>query len=161
MENNGFAKAELATVPAGPIYYRVTGSGQFLEYDLKQSAMDPAGPCQEDRFEPNNFENLATELGTGGIHHWLRLCGQDKDLFSISVPPYSTLTAITKRPFGQGYADIVIYDPDGNAIGKQVDFGNGAQVATVVETAGLYIIEVADGTGQATSLAYDLGVFID
>ena len=161
MSNGGFAKAEIPVVPPGPVFYRISGGGPFLEYNLKQRATDPMGPCQEDRFEPNNFENLATPLGTGGINHWLRLCAQDKDLYSISVPPYSTLTVITKRPFGGGYADIVIYDSDGNAIGKEVDLGNGAQVATVIETAGLYIIEIADGTGQATSLAYDLGVFID
>ena len=161
MSNSGFASAEIKNVPQGPIYYRVTGAGQFLEYKLTQQATDPPGPCADDRFEPNNFQNLATKAGTGGISHWLRLCAGDKDLFSISVPPYSTLTAITNRQFGQGYADIVIYDPDGNAIGKQVDFGNGAQVATVVENAGLYIIEVSDTTGQATSLPYDFGVFID
>lgn len=161
MANNGTASAELKAVPSEPLFVRVSGAGQYLTYTYEQEAYDPPGPCQEDRFEPNNFTNLATEVGTGGIFQWLRLCAGDKDLFALSVPPYSTLTVITKRSFGQGYADIVVVDPNGNPIAKKEDFGTGAQVATVVESAGVYLIEVSDPTGQATSLPYDVGIFID
>ena len=64
--------------------------------------MEPAGPCQPDRLEPNDDEASATVVEPG-IITWLRLCDNDDyDVFTVeleALQPTGFFEFVDPRPF--------------------------------------------------------------
>ncbi len=145
----------------GRVTYRLAGASPSggRAYDLYQTVQDPPGPCQPDRLEPNDTPAAAADLAEG-VHTWLRLCGDaDDDYVRIQAPPFSTLVAMTSHEAGQGYADLLLYGPDGQLVDETLDPADGAFLETLLPQGGVYLLRVQPF--QATHLPYDLGVFLD
>ncbi len=146
----------------GKLFYEIgTSSGAPVGYTLLQDVEDPAGPCPDDRYEPNDTEQQATTVSPG-VHTWLRLCGMsDEDVFRmVDVPPFATLSVLTAHAPGQGFTDIVIVGPNGSIVADVLDLGDGAEVSILAESAGSYRVYVRPyDVGDA--LPYDLAILVD
>ncbi len=158
LDADGWAWATLENAPAGRIYYRVSGGLVPLQYMLLQDVTDPPGPCVPDRLEPNNHPTEAT-LIEEGVTTWARLCEGDQDFFAITVPSFTTLTALTFHSWGAGWADLEFRDANTNVLGNGTDYGEGADLQVLVEDEGVVYVVV---TGEPNvTVSYDLGVFLD
>ncbi len=70
----------------------------FVLYDLEVVA---GTPCDDDPFEPNDFDDEAAPI-TEGMHSGLRGCYLDKDYFSIEMASGETLTVTLDATFLPG-----------------------------------------------------------
>ena len=123
--------------------------------------IDPEGPCQPDRFEPNETAVTAT-LVEPGVHTWLRLCGQqDTDVFQVELDTFETLTVTTGHDLGMGYGDVTILAPDGvTTLAFELDFGSGLTTSALAETPGTYTVIIAPYAVD-DRLTYDLALLVE
>lgn len=156
--------ASLASVaheigPPARLYYRVSSSSAAAGYTLLQEISEPPGPCQPDRFEPNDSAEEAVEVDEG-VLTWLRLCGSgDVDAFTFEAPPFATIMLLSVHAQGLGFADLALMNPAGEVIATELDLGQGAYLETLGEQAGTYTVLVQPF--EATHLPYDLAIFVD
>ena len=156
-DGTGILWAEVQPTTAGRVYYRVEATSAASGYFLLQDVTDPPGPCQPDRFEPNDTMEQAVPTPSQ-VHTWLRLCGADRDMFRVGVAPFSTLIVVTQHLAGQGYSDLRVFDEQGVSVSEQLDYDKGAALEVLLEEAGEYTI-VVESPG-AGSLPYDLAIFV-
>lgn len=143
----------------GRLYYRVATLGATTPYALLQQVTDPAGPCQPDRFEPND-DVVAARPVEPGVFTWLRLCGEaDVDAFRVEADEFQTLTVFTGHEQGKGFTDLVVYDPTGNVVAEVLDYAVGAVAEVTAELPGSYFILVKPYAAE--SLGYDLAILVD
>ena len=142
---------------AGRLSYRVSASVSS-SYSLDQWIMEPQGPCQPDRLEPNDDALSATSVESGVITR-LRLCdNNDLDIFTIELEALQTLTVMTSHEEGWGYTDALITDPNGYGE-LAIDWDVGVVAEFLAEEAGLYTIEIQPW--EAAALPYDLGIWVE
>jgi hypothetical protein len=158
LDADGWVWAKAENLPAGRVYYSVSGAVVPIDYAFLQDVIDPEGGCSPDRFEPNNDVNTATAIAKG-VTTWARLCDGDTDFYSLSVPAFSNIRIYTVHTFYDGYADITLTDANGKMIGSSIDYGTGAILDTISGAEGLIYIKISGELGM--TLPYDLGVFID
>jgi len=159
-DGDGFA--ELSVVAQGPerFYYEIATARPNATYSLLQDVVDPAGPCQPDRLEPN-AEGAPVPLSEG-VQTWLRMCGPtDSDAFTIDVPAFTNLTALTGHAPGSAFTDLQLLSPDGERIADESDLGEGAYLEELLDQPGTYTLVVLPFDVPATGLGYDLALFLD
>ncbi|MEC9071689.1 MAG: PPC domain-containing protein [Myxococcota bacterium] len=156
----GLVSASWVMAQAGRLWYQVTAGGT-AGYDLLQSVIDPDGPCQPDRFEPNETVQTATLLEPG-VHTSLRLCGQqDKDVFQVELGVFETLTVTTGHGPDTGFGDVSILGPDGvTNLAFEMDFGFGLTVSALAESAGIYTVMITP-YGVTDGQSYDLALLVE
>ena len=141
----------------GRLSYRVS-AGVSSSYSLDQWVLEPEGPCQPDRFEPNDDALSATSVEPGVITR-LRLCDNfDLDVFTIELEALQTLTVMTSHEEGWGYTDALIKAPNGHGE-LAIDWDVGVVTEILAEEAGLYTIEIQPW--EAEALPYDLGIWVE
>jgi len=156
----GLVSATYVMDAPGRLWYQITSSNP-AGYDLLQEITDPPGPCQPDRFEPNESAAAATAVDPG-VLTWLRLCGQqDTDAFQIYLSVFETLTVTTGNAGVTGYGDITILGPDGvTTLVHALDFGSGVTTSVLAETPGTYTVLVVP-YAVTDRLTYDLALQVD
>lgn len=162
----GFAELSI-TANGTPerLYYRVVatepppGDGvPTVTYALLQDVVDPPGACRPDRLEPNGIGSAAPL--SEGIHTWLRHCGNDDtDVFRLTIPAFTTLTAITGHA-SPGYGDLELRDGNNGLVLEELDLGDGAYLEVLLEQPGDYVLYVKPFE-VAGALGYDLAIFFD
>jgi hypothetical protein len=149
----GFTELD-ETLARGRYFYRVSTSAGELVYDLLQEVREPAGPCQPDRFDGGG---APPELGDGVVTR-LRLCtAGELDRFAVTLAPWQRVTILTSHPEDARTA-VTLRDPAGGLVTSGVEVGGGTYVEQVVETGGLYTVEIRAEGGTAP-VVYDLAVF--
>lgn len=156
-EPGGLGEVSLVAPKAGRLWYRVS-SATAAGYALLQDIADPSGPCQPDRFEPNDSAQTAKPLSPG-VHTQLRLCsGDDTDAFAVTLAAFDLLTVLTGHA-GGGYTDLQVLDPAGEVVEDALDLGTGAELTLLAPEAGEYTLLIIPF--EAQGLAYDLAVLVD
>jgi hypothetical protein len=151
------ASASYTMPSAGRLSYRVSASISSA-YSLDQWVLEPTGPCQPDRLEPNDDEAAATSVEPGVITR-LRLCDNtDIDVFAVTLEALQTLTVMTSHEEGWGYTDAYIKTPSGDGE-LSIDWDVGVVAEFLAEEAGVYIVEIQPWEVEA--LPYDLGIWIE
>jgi hypothetical protein len=156
-EPGGLGEASLVAPNAGRLWYRAS-SASTAAYTLLQDITDPSGPCQPDRFEPNDSAQSARPLSPG-VHTQLRLCsGDDTDAFTVTLDAFDVLTVLTAHATG-GYTDLQVLDPAGKVVEDALDLGAGVELTLLAPQTGEYTVLVIPF--EALGLAYDLSVLVD
>lgn len=164
-DQDGITYASLVAPAAGTIFYTVaTTASADVDYHVLQQLSLPAGPCSDDRFEPNDTVETASFVSEG-VHTSLSLCGsdgpdEDADYFLVDLPPFSTLFVITGHETEMGYTDVTVIDPNGTEVAKVLDDGPGVDLSVLAELPGTYRIEVT-GFDVIDVLPYDFAVLVD
>lgn len=156
-EPGGLGEASLVAPKAGRLWYRVSSAAR-AGYAVLQDITDPDGPCQPDRFEPNDTAETAKALSPG-VHTQLRLCsGDDTDAFAVPLAAFDVLTVLTQHASG-GYTDLQVLDPAGTVIEDALDLGTGVELTLLAPVAGEYTVLVIPF--EAQGLAYDMSLLVD
>lgn len=139
--------------------YRIQSTSSAA-YSLMQQVTDPPGPCQPDRYEPNDTVAMATAVDPG-VMTWLRLCGgTDQDMFQVQAQAFETIEVTTAHASGGGYSDLKVLAPDGvTPLAESLDYGSGTSATALAEQAGVYTVVVIP-FGLVDSLPYDLAIVL-
>lgn len=149
------AEASLVAPGPGRLWYRVSASAP-TGYTLLQDITDPDGPCQPDRFEPNDTAAAATPLGPG-VQTQLRLCGEDVDAFRLTLDAFDVLTVLTAH-VDDGYTDLTLLDPTGEPLDSAYDLGLGVDLEILTPEPGDYTLVISPF--ETERVAYDLSIVI-
>ena len=141
----------------GRLSYRVN-AGVSSSYSLDQWVVEPQGPCQPDRLEPND-DAISASVVEPGVITRLRLCDdEDIDVFKIELEELQTLTVMTSHEEGWGYTDALIRTPSGDGE-LSIDWDVGVVAEHLAEEAGVYTIEIQPW--ETAALPYDLGIWVE
>ena len=144
---------------SGTLFYEVSASTSS-PYTLDQRVTQPAGPCQPDRFEPNDDMATAASVNTEVLTS-LRLCGDDdRDVFAVNIDAPKQLSILTNHEPDWGYSDIYLYQADGvTLVDSSLDFDIGATLETLIQEDGLYYVEILPF--DVVMLPYDLAIVVE
>ena len=159
-DSSGLARASYVLTGPSRLLYRISSLGS-VDYALLTQVTDPIGEqCSEDRYEPNDDPENAHPLEPG-VHTWLRLCGNEQDVFSVNLEAFDRLIAVTSHSDGLGYGDLEIRGPDGQELVAQAVGGeHGGVVEALADAPGVYTITVV-GFGVSEALPYDIAIFLE
>jgi len=88
------------------------GEGEGEGEGASEGEGEGAGECVEDGFEENDDQATAAALAVGSTDG-LRICGRDRDWFSVPVAVGSRLTVRALFAHAQGDIDLALFGEDG------------------------------------------------
>jgi hypothetical protein len=109
--------------------YRGLDGPEVVAYDL---VLETSAPCQDDRYEENDFNHQAV-LVTEGLIEGLRGCFKDRDYFDIELEAGETLTlTVTQVTSVEAWGGIYLWGPPGR-VDEDRALGGPLQVSYTVD----------------------------
>jgi hypothetical protein len=101
------------TVAANGTYYlELQSTDSWVLYGLRLS-ISKGVPCDDDRFEPNDYKSMATSLNSAGEVDGLTICGPDVDYYFVRPPAGQGARIELHQEPTEGDLDLLVLAPDG------------------------------------------------
>jgi hypothetical protein len=126
---DGALACRLAVTAPGDWRWGAAASSGLATYALTAWASEPAGPCLDDRLEPNDVSGKSGALPTGITSH-LKICGTNEDWFHVDLVAWQPL------------AVYALFLADVGAVRLELQDEAGATVATSTPDEGVAVLEV-------------------
>ena len=153
----GYAQADVAS--AGTVLVQVRNDGSApVAYGFSLAVTEPDGPCRDDRFEPNDDPETATQMQPGILTRG-KVCGKDLDFYRVYSGAFETVSLWLLFGHASGDLSIQLFDEEGTLMGE-ADSDTDDELLEVLLPQGGYYYVVVRGKA-AVSNAYDLVFFTE
>lgn len=137
---------------------------QFIDKSPTLSQRDAGGDSARvatttnDRFEPNDDFNEATEVGVR-TYRDQHIVEGESDFFAIQLAEGESLTAKIYFDHADGDLDLAAYSSSQNRLDSSISTSDNEQVSVTAQEAGTYYVEAYGHAGASES--YDLQLRVD
>jgi len=154
---DGGLGCQVAVTGPGTWRWGVAAASGLVAYDLGVWALEPDGPCLDDRLEPNDVGGKSVPLPVGVTSH-LKICDGNEDWFHVDLSAYQPLAVYALFVPSLGAVQLELRDEAGVVIATSSAGEDAAVLEVEAPAAGRYRLLV-EAPGVANTF-YDLVVVL-